>query len=108
MQKCGTDPSTYINEVESEFKGRVIEKYFQKSTNCIIKVKKSTQQISGLSKELVDNIEVGDSLIKYKNSNYCLLVKDTVQLYLKYIHIPEKVLERSEYLREIYEMELRK
>ncbi|MCF8355223.1 MAG: hypothetical protein K9H48_12300 [Melioribacteraceae bacterium] len=103
LRWCSDSPDTYTDDIELEFKGRVTKKYFRKTINLNLDVFGKKINIAGLSDELENNVSVGDSLIKYKNSNCCLLVKDTIELKLKYIFIPESVLERSEYLRKIYE-----
>ncbi len=103
MEWLGERPSIYIVELEQEFSGRVIKKYFRKTTHYILRSDNKEIDIAGLSMELVNNIEIGDSLIKIKNSNCCILIKDTTKVILKYTGIPDDVLERSEYLRELYE-----
>lgn len=108
MRSFSDSPDAYIDDIELEFRGKIIKKYFAKTINLTIQTESKVINIAGLSKELEKNAQVGDSLIKIKKSNCCLLVKDTTRMKLRFIFIPERVLERSTYLRKIYERDCNK
>ncbi len=103
MRSHSDSPDAYIDDIELEFRGKIIKKYYAKTINLKIKTEQNIINIAGLSEELEKNAEVGDSLIKIKKSNCCLLIKDTKKIKLRYIFVPERVLEKSEYLRKLYE-----
>ena len=96
-------PEYYLNNIAMSFKGKIVKKYLLHETHLIVDSDSTTIDIDTSTKELEDQAMVGDSLIKYPNSNCCKLIKGTNNIMLRYVAIPNEVLERSEYLRNINE-----
>lgn len=65
-----------IKEVESDdFKGIIKNKFDGKLYAIIVGIKKDSINKSGITSELYNLIEKGDSIIKKKNSNKCIIIK---------------------------------
>ncbi|NLT50713.1 MAG: hypothetical protein GXX85_07345 [Ignavibacteria bacterium] len=97
------NPEQYIDDIKIGYKGKIVDKYYSRENHIKIKINNSELDISGLSDQLITLSNIGDTLIKYKNTNCCELIQKSRKLSLQYKHIPEDVLKRSEYLKKLYE-----
>lgn len=102
LQWCGKRPQIYFDDIDNGFKGKIVEKYFSKSTNYKVQTNNGLINISGLRDEFIENIEIGDSVNKIPNTNCCQIIKDSVTIVVPYIFIHESILENSDSLRQIY------
>lgn len=96
------NPEQYIDDIKIGYKGKIVDKYYSRENHIKIKINNSEFDISGLSDQLITLSNIGDTLIKYKNTNCCELIQKSQKLSLRYKHMPEDVLKRSEYLRNLY------
>jgi hypothetical protein len=97
-------PSSYLDDIEDNYSGLVIDKYFLKDIH--LKIKKDDNiviDVANLSQELIEICETGDSIVKFVNSNCCEVFKDSNSFILSYKYIPPRVLERDKYLKDIIE-----
>jgi hypothetical protein len=89
---AGNNPKFYINDIRMGYKGILIKRYFLKTDHYVIKISDSELDVVFLAHELVNNFEVGDSIIKLPNDNYCTIIKPNgVNIKLLYKFIPTKI-----------------
>lgn len=82
---CSYDKFTK-KQIVSSYKGKIIEKYEKHGTHLKIDTDSLGEiDIGGISGDLIQNASVGDSIIKVKNLNVCILKRSNSVIKLKYI-----------------------
>lgn len=82
IHKCMVEPNGVkikISEIKEEYKGVVIDKYSTRDTPpTFLKILVSDNKVIDVSpyEAVVDNAEIGDSIIKVKNENIVYLKRD--------------------------------
>jgi hypothetical protein len=85
-------PKRYIDEINSSFKGVIVEKYFLKSTHLKIKTTDGNEiDVAAVSGDLIKESAVGDTIEKIPNDNYVFLTQQGARSKLIYIYIPDLV-----------------
>lgn len=85
------DKQYYIDKLKPGYKGIVTDVYFKGVTHVAIVTKYHFLDCADLSKDMLDSVAVGDSVIKISDSNYCYLIKPNKKIKLKYLYIPKEV-----------------
>lgn len=95
-----TNPDPYVEMINSHFEGVITKKYRQRTTHFIINTKDRKNIDNDVpSLELEELSVIGDSLVKIKDRNCCILIKGKIEIIIPYIAIPDDIIERSEYLQ---------
>lgn len=85
-------PRKYIRDINREYKGIVIDKFYRKGTQLTIKTTENeTFDVAILSGELIKQSAVGDSIEKLPGDNYVILSKNGVRTKLLYRHVPDYI-----------------
>jgi hypothetical protein len=88
----GNNPNPYIVNIESDFSGKLAKTYFLKTNHFVFNSRGKEIDVVFLSKKLEEIIEVGDSIIKYRNDNFCKVIKANGQVVeCTFIYVPKGV-----------------
>lgn len=90
----------YERKISASYRGVIVKKYYIRAPFFNIKVGKKIID-TFIRQSLYDVASVGDSIIKFGNSNCCALIRNDSFLIRSYLYIPDKELSRSKYLQEI-------
>jgi hypothetical protein len=86
------NPSHHVQEIKDGYNGVLTRKYFLKANHFVIKTSRGEVDVSLVTKQFEENVEVGDSIIKIPDENYCLIGRrDKPRIRVFYIFIPQSI-----------------
>lgn len=86
-----SDNEGKVVKISQEYTGIIIDKYNVHGTHLKIQTKAhGIIDITMLSANLIDKSSIGDSILKIKNQNTCILIKDGKKQVMQYIYVLEK------------------
>ena len=88
----GKSPRKYIEEIRSSYNGIIIEKFYSRATHIKIKTNKGKIiDVALLSKDLIENSSVGDSIEKIPNDNYVIIKRGQKKYKVLYLYISKSI-----------------
>lgn len=85
-------PGKYIRDINREYKGVIINRFYQRGTQLTIRTTENKSfDVALLSDDLIKEGAIGDSIEKLPGDNYVILNKNGVKMKLLYRHIPDYI-----------------
>ena len=85
-------PGKYIRDINREYKGVIINRFYQRGTQLTIRTTENKSfDVALLSGDLIKEGAIGDSIEKLPGDNYVILNKNGVKMKLLYRHIPDYI-----------------
>lgn len=78
-----------IMEIRSEYKGVVIDSLYNHGPVYVVQAKNKIHKLTLMDSSFTANVNIGDTIIKFKNKNECLLLNKDKRINVSYVYNPK-------------------
>ena len=76
-------------KIRSEYKGVIIDSLYNHGAVYIVQTNDKTYKLSLMNSKFLINARVGDSIVKFRNRNECLLFNKNKKIRVPYVYNPK-------------------